>query len=102
MGGPALTCGTDRMFTLAGSCGIPAGANAVSLNATVTTTSGPGNLRLFPGGAPVPTVSALNWSAGQTRGNNGIVPLNASGQIAARCAPSGTTHFILDVNGYFQ
>jgi hypothetical protein len=47
-------------------------------------------------------VSALNWSAGQTRGNNGIVPLNASGQIAARCAPTGTTHFILDVNGYFQ
>jgi hypothetical protein len=102
LGGPPLTCGTDRTFTLTGSCGIPAGATAVSLNATVTTTSGPGNLRLFAGGAPVPTVSALNWSAGQTRGNNGIVPLNGSGQIAARCAPSGTTHFILDVNGYFQ
>jgi Subtilase family len=103
LGGPALTCGTDRMFTVAGACGIPAsGVKAVSVNATVTSTTGPGNVRLFAAGLPVPAVSALNWSAGQTRGNNGVVPLNASGQIAARCAPSGSTHFILDVNGYFQ
>ena len=101
-GGPALTCGADRTFVVAGACGVPAGAKAISVNATVTTTSGSGNLRLFAAGAPAPTVSALNWSAGQTRGNNGIVRLSASGHFSARCAPSGTTHFILDVNGYFQ
>ncbi len=102
-GGPALTCGLDRVFTLAGSCAIP-GANvkAVSINATVASPTGPGNLRLSAAGAPVPAVSALNWSTGQTRANNGIVPLNASGQMAARCATTGSTHFILDVNGYFQ
>ena len=101
VGGPALTCGSDRTFTLAGQCDIPSGAKAVSLNATVTSTSGGGNLRLFAGGAPAPTASSLNWSAGQTRGNNAIIQINASGQLAARCAPSGTTHLILDVNGYF-
>jgi hypothetical protein len=101
-GGPALTCGFDRTFTFTGQCGIPSGATAVSLNVTVTSPSDSGNLRLFAAGAPVPTASALNWSAGQTRANNAIIPLNASGQLAARCAPSGTTHLIIDVNGYFQ
>jgi hypothetical protein len=68
----------------------------------VTTTSGAGNLRLYAPGAPAPAVSALNWSAGQTRGNNAIVPLSATGHVATKCAPSGTTHLIIDVNGYFQ
>ena len=41
--------------------------------------------------------------AGATRGNNAIVPLSALGEMAVRCAQaSGTAHFILDVNGYFQ
>jgi hypothetical protein len=31
------------------------------------------------------------------------VTLNTTGQIAVRCAQaSGTAHFILDVNGYFE
>jgi hypothetical protein len=101
-GGPALTCGFERLFIVAGACGVPSGAKAVSLNATVTTTSGAGNLRLYAPGAPAPAVSALNWSAGQTRGNNAIVPLSATGHVATKCAPSGTTHLIIDVNGYFQ
>ncbi len=101
-GGPALTCGDERLFIVAGACGVPSGAKAVSVNATVTTTSGAGNLRLYASGAPAPDVSALNWSTGQTRGNNAIVPLSASGHLATKCAPSGTTDFILDVNGYFQ
>jgi hypothetical protein len=101
-GGPQLTCGDERLFIVAGACGVPSGAKAVSLNATATTTSGAGNLRLYARGAPTPAVSALNWSAGQTRGNNAIIPLSASGHIATTCAPSGTTHLIIDVNGYFQ
>ena len=101
--GAPLTCGTDRTFTIVGgACGVPLGAKAVSINVSVTQPSSAGNLRLFAAGAPVPGVSNLNYSAGQTRGNNGISPLSAAGLMAARCAPSGTTHVILDVNGYFQ
>ena len=59
-------------------------------------------MRLFAAGAPAPLASNLNYVAGQTRANNAIVPLNASGQLAALCGPTGTTHLIIDVNGYFQ
>ena len=101
--GAPLTCGGDRDFTIVGgACGVPSGAKAVSLNVTVTQPSGAGNLRLFASGAPAPLVSSLNYAAGQTRANNAVAPLSAGGSIAVRCAPSGTAHVIVDVNGYFQ
>jgi uncharacterized repeat protein (TIGR01451 family) len=102
-GGPALVAGADRTFPLFGQCGIPASAESVSVNLTVVDPSAVGNLRLYPAGTVLPVVSMLNYSAGQTRGNNAIVPLNALGELAARCTQaSGTAHFILDVNGYFE
>ncbi len=102
-GGPALAAGMDRMFTLAGLCGIPAAAGGVAVNVTVTAPTAAGNLRLYPAGTPLPLVSSINYSAGQTRGNNAIVSLSASGAIAVRCTQaSGSTHFILDVSGYFE
>jgi hypothetical protein len=102
-GGPALAADADRTFTLAGQCGIPATARAVSVNVTVTAPSATGNLRLYPAGTSLPGVSSINYSAGQARRNNAIVSLNTSGALAVRCAQaSGTAHFILDVNGYFE
>ena len=104
LGGPALNAQADRTFTVVASgCGIPATAKAISVNLAVTQPSAAGNLRLRPGGVPVPLVSSINYIAGQTRSNNAVVPLNASGQIAVFCGQaSGTVHFILDVNGYFE
>jgi hypothetical protein len=102
-GGAPLTCGTDRDFTIVGgACGVPAMAKAVALNVTVTDPSGQGNLRLFASGTPAPVTSMLNYVAGLTRANNAVASLSAGGQIALRCAPTGTTHVIVDVNGYFQ
>jgi hypothetical protein len=70
---------------------------------TVTEPTGAGNLRLYPAGSPLPLASALNYSAGQTRAGNAIATLNGLGELAVRCAQStGTTHFILDVDGYFE
>ncbi len=87
---------------IGGSCGVPASAKAVSLNVTVTGATAQGNVRLFASGAPAPLVSNLNYVAGLTRANNAVAPLSAAGQIAVRCAPGGTTHVIVDVNGYFE
>jgi chitinase len=102
-GGPALLAGQSRTVTLAGQCGIPASAQAVSVNVAVTQPTAAGNLRLYPAGTPVPSVSSVNYSAGQTRANNGVTGLGVSGQIAIRCAQaSGTVHAILDVTGYFE
>ena len=100
---PALDAGGDRVFVIAGKCDIPSTAVAISVNLAVTQPAAAGNLRLYPAGTTVPTVSSLNYSANQTRGNNAIVSLGALGDLAVRCAQgSGTAHFILDVNGYFE
>ena len=102
-GGPVLAAGADRTFTIAGQCNIPSAAKAVSVNLAVTQPTVAGNLRLYPAGTTLPLVSSINYAAGQTRSNNAIVPLNALGEMAVRCAQgSGTAHFILDVNGYFE
>ena len=114
LGGPALVAGANRTFQVTGNCGIPADATAVVLNVTVVSSTAGGNLRIFPTGAAVPTVSALNYSTGQTRGNNGIFALGGvimlqgpktfevGGKFDIRCQQaSGSAHVIVDVTGYF-
>jgi hypothetical protein len=103
-GGPALSAGVVRTFTIPGQCSVPASAKSISVNATITQPTAQGHVVLFPGGAAVPTSSTINFRAGQTRANNAIVPLGTSGTLSAVSGqPAGNTvHFILDVNGYFQ
>ncbi len=104
LGPPVMTGQETRTFAVGGNCGIPATAKAISINVTVTQPTATGNIRLFAAGQPVPTVSTINYSLGQTRGNNAIVPLDATGAMAAFIGQGvGTTvHLIVDVNGYFQ
>jgi uncharacterized repeat protein (TIGR01451 family) len=104
IGGPVMQGQETRTFALAGNCGIPATAKAVQVNIAVTQPTSLGNIRLFPAGQAVPTISSINYSAGQTRTNNAVVTLNNLGEIAAFIAqPVGTTvHLIIDVDGYFE
>lgn len=99
-GGPALVAGQARAFPVAGLCNVPVGAKAVSINATVIPTAA-GYLTAYPGG-PTPLVSLINFKANQIRANNGIVPLAGNGTVTIYNGATGSTHFILDVNGYFQ
>jgi hypothetical protein len=92
-GGPALACSSTpapRLFALAVACGIPATARAVSYNVAVTQPTAAGNVRLFAAGNPTPLVSSINYSAGATRGNNGIAILGAGN--FKRDLPSGVGH----------
>jgi len=104
LGGPALNAGADRVFVFAGQCGIPLAARSVAINIAVTQpTTGPGFLTFYPGGTSLPFVSMLNYSSGQTRANNAIVPLGAAGDMAVHCGQgSGTAQVVVDVSGYFQ
>jgi len=97
-GPPALTQGVPRNFVLTGQCGISATAQAVSLNVTVTNTQGPGFILIYPQGAAQPTVSTLNYVAGQTIANAAVVPLGTGGGITVIAGVSGTD-LILDTNG---
>ena len=103
LGGPALNAGAQRSFTLTGTCGIPAGAQSLSLNVTVTSATSAGDLKLFAAGTSVPVATAISYKAGQTRANNAIAAPSASGNLAVSCdQPSGTVQLIIDVNGYFN
>jgi hypothetical protein len=57
---------------------------------------------LYPGNTPAPLASTINFRAGQTRANNGIVPLGAAGDVAVSSGSAGSLDFLLDVNGYFE
>lgn len=103
----ALASGVERLFTLVGgTCGVPATARSLSINATVTGPTGQGFVTLFPGNLTAPATSTLNFSAGQTRANNAVAALSTDGlgrvKAIASVTGSGTVHLIIDVNGYFE
>ena len=102
---PALQPGAERPFELAGPpCGIPVGAAALSVNVTVAAPTAPGHLSVYPADVAAPLVSSINFSAGQTRANNAIVPATADGSVAIKVknGSAGTVQLVLDVNGYFE
>ncbi|MEA2694136.1 MAG: hypothetical protein QOJ16_3523 [Acidobacteriota bacterium] len=107
LGGPPLSAGVSRTFLVGPACGVPAGAKAVSVNVTVIGPTAGGNLQFSPGGCTTPPLtSTINFSGGQTRSNNAILPLAAdgSGGLTARATvlANGSVHVIIDVNGFFQ
>jgi hypothetical protein len=101
-GPPSLAAVTPRVFPVAGHCGIPSTAQAVSTNLAVTNTTGNGHLSVWPEGAPPPTplVSSMNYSAGQTIANAVIVALGTSGGITVQSLVG--LDLVIDVNGYFD
>lgn len=103
LGGPALAATQTRSFTVAGTCGIPGSAIAVSANLTVIS-SAAGVISLFPGNALPLGTSNLNFGAGQTRANNSVLMLATDGTGTVGVLNSSTTasNFLIDVNGYFQ
>lgn len=102
-GGPSLAAGNSRNFGVAGFCGVPPTAKAVSVNVTVVNATSPGNLTLYPAGTSPPLASTLNFRLATARANNAIVALGASGSVGVFCGmPSGTADFVLDVTGYFE
>ena len=103
--GPSLQPGATRSYPIpATPCGVPADASSISVNATVTGPLQPGFLTLYPADAVRPLASSINFSAGQTRANNAILPLSGDGvgTITVFTGSGGAVHFILDVNGYFK
>lgn len=100
--GAPLAAGSLTEFPVAGVCGIPAAAAAVSFNLTVVSPGSAGQLVLHASGTATPGTSNLSFKSGQTRANNAIAALGSDGRVAVRAdLPSGSAHVVLDVNGYF-
>jgi len=99
-GGP-LAARSSRSFTIPSSgCGIPATAQAYSLNVTVVPAGLLSYLTLWPTGQPQPNVSTLNSFAGTVVANAAIVPAGTNGAVSVYV--SDQSDVILDIDGYFD
>jgi predicted nucleotidyltransferase len=103
-GAPGLGVGERRMFSIAGSCNIPAGATAISANITVVGAASAGDLIVTAGHIASTVTSVLSIPVSRARANNAVIQLSANGDgtIAITNETAGIVHVILDVNGYFR
>jgi hypothetical protein len=99
-GGP-FAASEIRTYTLPASCGVATSARAVSLNVTSINPAGNGNFAVFPGDAPAPATSTLNFISGLNRANNAIGILNRDlqGKLSVK-ASFAAADLLLDVSGY--
>jgi hypothetical protein len=98
--GPALSLPDTLNVQVTGEDGIPAGATGAIVNVTVVNTTTSSYLTAYPEGAPQPTASNLNWTAGETVANRVLVSLSSTGMITIYNY-NGNTDVVVDVNGYF-
>ncbi len=117
-GPPNLSAGPYRNVQVKGRCGIPADAAAVSVNAAILNPTAVGFFSMWPAGGPFPTVSTINFVAGEPGLANGaIVPLAVTSTVGLSDlglpgdlsivygndgSPGHTCHYVLDVTGYFK
>jgi hypothetical protein len=99
-GGPYMAAGSSRTFPVqSGSCGLPAIAQAYSLNMTAVPRGPLDYLTMWPSGQPQPLVSTLNATTGAITANAAIVPAGSGGDVSVYVSDS--SDIVLDVNGYF-
>jgi hypothetical protein len=110
-GSPNLPASSARAFFIKGTCGVPNDAKAVTVNAAILDPTAIGFLSMWPNPGAFPTVSTINFLAGEPGLANGaIVPV---GPCTPPCgdlnvvygndgSPGHSLKFVLDVTGYFK
>jgi hypothetical protein len=100
LGGPSMAAGASRNFPVqSSSCGLPASAQAYSVNVTAVPSGPLGYLTMWPSGQTQPLVSTLNAPTGTVTANAAIVPAGNDGAVSVYV--SSASNVVLDVNGYF-
>jgi hypothetical protein len=61
-----------------------------------------GHFTAFPAGGSLPLASTINFSAGQTRANNAVLPLGMGGAVSIFNGGTGSAHVVIDVTGWFE
>lgn len=98
----ALGPGQSAFLQVTGSAGLPpCCVRAVALNVTVTESTEPSFLSVFPGDVALPTISNLNYGGGATIANQVIVRLSAHGTFGVY-NHAGRAHVVVDVVGYYD
>jgi hypothetical protein len=95
-----LEAGEELEVQVTGRGGVPTDTVAVAVNATVVSPDDVGFITLYPCDGAAPVTSSLNYNAGQTTGNSGIVGLSDEGTL---CVISDEdTDIVLDVTTSFS
>jgi hypothetical protein len=101
VGGPSLASEKTRSFPIGGRCGIPASAQAYSLNFAVVPDGSPlGYLTAWPVGQTQPVVATLNAVTGTVTANAVIVPAGTNGAVDVFA--TNQTELVIDTDGYFS
>ena len=104
--GSSMTSDTPRIIQIAGACGVPATAKAVSLNVTAVAAPGQGFITLYPDDISSPGTWTNSFRPLLNQANNAIIPLawNGAGTMAALAVISGggSMDLVVDVNGYYE
>ncbi len=96
-----LAGGATIDVPIVGVAGVPSSdVVAVVLNVTATGPLQPGFLTVFPSDEPLPTVSNVNYVAGQTVPNLVTVPLSLDGSVTI--FSSAHTDVVVDLEGYYS
>ena len=101
LGGPILGANSTRDFNIASSaCGIPANAQAFSLNVAVVPVGPLGYLTLWPSGQVQPFVSTAEFAGWPHQIQRGDCVGGKRRKHQCLCVHR-LTHVIMDINGYF-
>jgi hypothetical protein len=99
-GPPQMTAGSTRSFPIpSSSCGVPATAQAYSLNMTVVPPGPLNYITTWPTGQDMPLVSTLNDLSGTIVANAAIVPAGSNGAVSVFAYDA--TDLVIDITGYF-
>ncbi|WP_328994621.1 fibronectin type III domain-containing protein [Kribbella sp. NBC_01245] len=83
--------------------GLPAAASisAAVLNITALSPTGAGRWTIYPAGTTAPVVSHGQFTANLPKTNSAITRLASDGRLSLVNASPGTTHYLVDVVGYY-
>ena len=91
-----------RRVLVPSSSGVPASADAVTLNVTAVGPTDSGYVTAFPTGVVRPTASNLNYVAGSVVPNSVTVPLGDGRGDIYLYTPRGCPNIVVDVNGWYS
>lgn len=103
-GAPVMAAGEQRLFNVAGKCGVPADARSVTANVTVCCSSQRGVLHVVPGDGVAGSATGTAWAAGRVIAGGSMLTLatTGTGTVKVWNESTGSVHVILDVNGYYR
>ena len=88
---------------VAGDGSIPlTGVAAVVANVTVVGAPSGGYLSIYPDGEIRPSISNLNFTAGETASNMAVITVATDGKIDIYSSAKGATNIVIDVLGWYS